>query len=218
MDGNRRWAREKGLNPWDGYSAGVDTIKKISNESDRLNKEYGLEQVTLYAFSTENWNRDKKEVEFLMDLLKKFLKDLTEDCKKENVRVVFLGERERFSEDIRKLMEMVEEKTKDNTGFTVAFALSYGGRPEIIDGVNNAIEKGEKVTEESFKNLLWTKDIMDPDLIIRTGGEKRLSNFLTWGSVYSELFFTDTYWPDFSVAELEKIFAEFLERERRHGK
>lgn len=224
MDGNRRWAREKGMNPWDGHKAGAKVLRDLAKAAPRLKKEYGLETVTFYTLSTENWNRDPKEIEFLLMIFREALRELisvldaSDQTSDQLPKVIALGQKERFPEDIQTLMNEVEEKTKNNTGYTVAFALSYGGRPEIIEGINKAIEKGEKVDEESFKQFLWSKDLPDPDIIIRTGGEKRLSNFLTWGSVYSELFFIDTYWPDFSPDIFEGILKEYKERERRHGK
>lgn len=218
LDGNRRWARERGLPTLAGHKEGVEAIRRLSKEIPHFKKKYGLEHVTLYTFSTENWNRDEKEVGYLMDLLRVEFKALAEKFDKQNVRVRVIGERSRFSEDIQTLFNAVEEKTKDNTDFTVAFALSYGGRPEIIDAVNKAVQKGDEVTEASFETLMWSDGIPDPDIIIRTSGEKRLSNFLTWKSVYSELFFIDTHWPAFTAKDLETIFEEYQARERRHGK
>ena len=224
MDGNRRWAKEKKLNPWDGHKEGANVLRNFAKEAIQLKKEYGLKYATFYAFSTENWNRDENEVSFLMKLFAEGGKQVLKEAKgntnkpENSIRVVFVGERNRFSKEIKELISEIENATESNTGFTVVFALSYGGRPEIVEGVNRAIEEGEKVTEESFSKLLWNRDIPDPDIIIRTGGEKRLSNFLTWGSVYSELFFVDTYWPNFSVGEFKGILNEYRERERRHGK
>lgn len=218
LDGNRRWAKERGLPTVAGHKAGSEIIKQLAKKASYFEKTYGLKYVTLYTFSTENWNRDSKEVEYLMNLIRTEFKAMAKNLNKQNIRVRIIGQRERFTDDIQALFEEVEKNTKENTGITVSFALSYGGRPEIIEAVNAAVGSGEKVTEESFSKLLWSSDIPDPDIIIRTSGEQRLSNFLTWKSAYSELFFTKTYWPDFTAEELEDIFKAYQARERRHGK
>ena len=215
MDGNRRWAKEKGLPLLEGHSAGYKKTKEVIKWS----KEAGIKNLIFFAFSTENWNRKEEEVSYMMDLLRKILKNEFDEVKKENVRIIFAGQKERFSDDIRGLIENIEEKTKNNTEGTAVFAASYGGRPEILSAVNRAIEGGKKnITEEEFSNLMWTKDVPDPDIIIRTSGEKRLSGFLPWQGVYSELFFIDTNWPAFSKEEFLKILEEYGSRERRIGK
>ncbi len=223
LDGNRRWAKQRNLPSLEGHRAGYEALKKLSNDAPRLKREYGLEYVTLYCFSTENWNRTKEEVGYLMALFEEALAFvLAHGIKKgernpeEGIRLRIIGERERFSEKIQALMREAEEKTKHFGGVTAVLALSYGGRAEIVRAIKK-LAHVESVNEESFARELWSGDIPDPDIIIRTGGEQRLSNFLTWGSVYSELFFPETLWPDFTVSELEKIFAEYRERERRHG-
>lgn len=218
LDGNRRWAKERGLPTLAGHKEGVEAIRRLVKEIPHFKEKYGLEYATLYTFSTENWNRDEKEVGYLMELLRIEFKALAEKFDKDNVCVQIIGQRDRFADDIQELFDEIEEKTKDNTDFTVVFALSYGGRPEIIEAVNKAIKEGKEVSEESFSTLLWSADIPDPDIIIRTSGEKRLSNFLTWRSVYSELFFIDKHWPAFTADDLKEIFEEYQERERRHGK
>lgn len=218
LDGNRRWAKERGLPSFAGHKEGVEAIKRLVEKIPYFQKTYGLEFVTLYVFSTENWNRDEKEVAYLMDLFRQGFKEIAEKLDKGNIRVRIVGERGRFAPDLQELFNSVEEKTKHHTDFTVTFAASYGGRSEIIDAVNRAVREGKEVDEATFSKLLWTSYMPDPDIIIRTSGEKRLSNFLTWGSVYSELFFVDTHWPAFTADDLEKVFKEYQERERRHGK
>ena len=223
MDGNRRFAKERGLPAFEGHRAGYEALKKLTEAAPRLKQTYGLEFVTLYAFSTENWNRTKEEVGYLMSLFEEGLQTvLNEYVKNGNknpesaIRIRIIGQRSRFSEKIQTLMSEVEEKTKHFGGITATFALSYGGRAEILDAVLK-LKKDAPLSEESFTDSLWTAGIPDPDIIIRTGGEQRLSNFLPWQGVYSELFFPKKYWPEFTPEELEKIFAEYYERERRHG-
>jgi len=223
MDGNRRFAKARGLPSFEGHRQGYETLKKLADEFPRLKKTYGLEYITLYAFSTENWNRSKEEVEFLMQLfagaLREMIDSLTKGIPEEKqVRLRIAGQRERFSPELRALIEEVEEKTKEFKAGTLCIALSYGGRAEILHAAKAVTESGMEMTEENFGKYLWTEGIPDPDLIIRTSGEERLSGFLPWQSVYSELFFTETLWPDFTVSELETIFAEYDARDRRIGK
>ncbi len=215
MDGNRRWAKERGLNPWDGHRKGAEILKELL----RWTKERGdVRNLFFYVFSTENWKRDSKEVEYLFNLVEEFFSSYLEEALKENVRVRVAGQLTRFSEKLQRIFSEVEEKTAGNTALTVWLGLSYGGRSEIIEAVNTAIQKGEPVTEESFKKMLWTADMPDPDIVLRVGGERRLSNFLTWGSVYSELFFSDTLWPAFTKEEYFGVLDAYAERERRMGK
>lgn len=225
LDGNRRWAKAKGVPALEGHRAGFEALKKLVKEAPRLKKIYGLEYVTLYAFSTENWNRAKDEVGYLMSLFEEALAFVLEEGIRDGekdpehaVRLKIIGQRERFSEKIQSLMLEAEEKTKNFGGVTAVLALSYGGRAEILQAVEKMQKENISATEENFAKELWTSDVPDPDIIIRTGGEQRLSNFLTWQSVYAELFFPEVLWPDFTVEHLEKIFAEYYARERRHGK
>lgn len=204
MDGNRRWAKEKSLPTLEGHRKGLANVKEIVKST----KGADVGTIILYAFSTENWNRSKKEVSYLIDLFALFLSKEVEEMDKENIKVVIIGQRERLSPKVQKLITEAEEKTKDNTGMTLAVGISYGGRADILQ----AADKGD------IEKNLWTKDLQDPDLIIRTGGEKRLSGFLTWNSIYSELFFVDTFWPDFTKEEFLGILQEFKEREKRNGK
>lgn len=215
MDGNRRWAKARGLPTLEGHRQGYEKLK----ETVRWVKDAGIGCLVVYAFSTENWNRTAEEVSYLMDLIRLVFTQELKQLKKDGIRIRCVGDRSRFSKDIQELMENAERQTAAGDGPTLALALSYGGRPDILNAVNKLLASGAKnVTERDFSDALWTKDIPDPDLIIRTGGEKRLSGFLTWQSVYSELFFVDTYLPDFSKEEFQGILAEFNKRERRMGK
>ena len=217
MDGNRRWAKARGLPSLEGHRQGYEALKRLSKDATRMREVYGLEYVTLFAFSTENWQRSAEEVSYLMDLFGIGIDEMMLSHASD-IRIRIVGDRERFSKSLQDKFSILEEKTKDNAGTTVSFALSYGGRAEILHAAGELAKSGEEWSEENFSKHLWATGIPDPDLIIRTSGEQRISGFLTWQGVYSELFFTETLWPDFSVEELEKIFAEFYERERRHGK
>ena len=225
MDGNRRWAKARDFPPWEGHRAGLEPLKKINNDFFRLRETYGLEYVIVYAFSTENWGRDPAEVQYLMSLFAVGFQEIVKSVNAgadpaRSVKIRMFGQRDRFSPEIQKTMHKSEEQTAKNTAGTMAFALSYGGRSEILEAAKALRTKEGEMSEEDFSKALWTgqEEIPDPDIIIRTGGEQRLSNFLPWQSIYSELFFTDTLWPDFSVSELEAVFKEFQGRSRRHGK
>lgn len=177
----------------------------------------GVKHLVVYMFSTENWNREQEEVSYLMDLFRESIKKEMDELGKEGVRVRFVGQRKRFSEDLQVLMNVAEKNTEKSDEITLWCCLSYGGRAEIAAAARSAAAAGD-VTEDSISKNLWTAEMPDPDIVIRTGGEKRLSGFLTWQSVYSELFFTDTLWPDFDKEEFDAILAEFATRERRNGK
>ena len=217
MDGNRRWAKNKDLPLVEGHRAGAEKLKDVS----RWVKEAGIEHLIVFTFSTENWNRSQEEVTYLMDLIGKYFEEELEEFNKENGIIHIVGEKNRFSEKIQKIFENAENKTKSNTGTHIYFALNYGGRQEILLAVKKIIEENvekKNINEESFRKYLQTADMPDPDIIIRTSGEMRLSGFLPWQGVYSELFFTNTLWPDFSKQEFQKILEEYGERERRMGK
>lgn len=218
MDGNRRWARAHGRSVIEGHAAGYEALVAIAKELPRLKDTYGLEEVVLYTFSTENWNRSEEEVRALLALFERGMKELQQKLNTLDVKIRAVGDIERFPERLQNTLRSIEEATKNNTGGTVAFALSYGGRAEIVRAVNALVKEGGDVDEVRFAQKLWTTGMKDPDIIIRTSGEQRLSNFLPWQGVYAELFFTEVLWPDFTVEHLEAIFAEFKERERRHGK
>ena len=213
LDGNRRWAKENGVSKLEGHRSGMETLKKTV----RFVRDSDIKHLIVYAFSTENWSRDKDEVSYLMDLFREAIKKEMNEMGKENVKVRFVGQRERFSEDLQQSMDEIEKETAENEAITLWVCLSYGGRAEIVAAAN-AAAKSDLITEELLAKNLWTAEMPDPDIIIRTGGEKRLSNFLLWQSAYSELFFTDTLWPDFSKEEFDSILAEFAQRERRNGK
>ena len=214
MDGNRRWAASRGLSKLEGHRAGSDKLK----ETVRFVRAQGITHFVVYAFSTENWNRDPAEVSYLMDLFHELIQKEMRELGKEGVRVCFVGQRDRFSGNLQQSMNDVEEETAQNDSITLWICLSYGGRAEIVAAARAVIASGEDMTEETLSHNLWTKEMPDPDLLIRTGGEKRLSGFLPWQSIYSELFFTDSFWPDFTKEEFDAILAEFAGRERRRGK
>lgn len=215
MDGNRRWAKAKGLPTFEGHRVGYEKLREVV----RWCKEHGVRYLTVYAFSTENWNRSVEEVGYLMNLFRTVIGKMVKEAQDEDARLVFLGERDRLDEDIRIAIEDAEKVTRSGSSFTLGIALSYGGRAEILDAIHRIpSEKLKTINEEELSALLWTKEIPDPDLLIRTSGEERLSNFLPWQSVYSELFFTKTLWPDFTREEFDRILAEYAERDRRRGK
>jgi len=218
MDGNRRWAKTAGKRSLEGHRKGAETFTEIA----RAIRDRHIPHAVFYAFSTENWQRSEEEVQYLMDLFGEFL-DTAEkklkDSKEKKVHIKIVGRKGDFPAHLQKRISELEEKNKEvEADTTIWVALSYGGRAEIVEAVNRAIAKGEEVNEESFNELLWTAQMPDPDIIIRTSGEQRLSNFMTWKSVYSELFFTDTYWPAFGKEELESILDAYQERQRRRGK
>ena len=217
MDGNRRWAKEKLLPSAMGHQKGVDSLRRTM----RLFDEFGIKYLTVYAFSTENWNRKKEEVEFLMGLLAQTLLNELDDMHKENVKIKFLGDISRLNKNLIKIVHNAEEKTKNNTGVNLNIAFNYGARDEIVNAVKSIINEGinpENITEQTISQHLYTKNIPDPDLLIRTGGEKRISNYLLWQLAYSEIYVTNTYWPEFGRTELMNAIIEFEKRNRRFGK
>lgn len=213
MDGNGRWATAKGLPREAGHGVGSKVFKKVVTTC----RDWGIKTVTVYAFSTENWKRPPQEVKEIMRLLDVYIKEAEEDNEKNKTRFVFIGDKERLGEELASKCRYVEDLTKDNP-ITLNIALNYGGRDEIVQAVNALISEGKTaVTEEDITSRLYTAESPDPDLIVRTGGELRLSNFLLWQSQYSELYFTDCLWPDFDEAELIKSIVEFSKRKRRYG-
>lgn len=214
MDGNRRFAREQGLETIAGHVAGKDKLIEVM----RWSKEVGVKHLVVYAFSTENWQRSEAEVAGLLGLFSQVIKELEAESERD-FAVRFIGRRKDFSSELQAEMQHLENDTATgDSKLTLWIALSYGGRAEIVEAVNLAVKGGEGVTEESFAKLLWSADMPDPDLIVRTGGEVRLSNFLPWQSVYSELHFTPTYWPAFTKEEFNSILETYAARERRKGK
>lgn len=214
MDGNRRWAKERGLSSLEGHKRGFDKVRDLCSWV----KTAGIEEVILYAFSTENWNRSPEEVAYLLNIFENAFSSTLKEIHESGFKMRFIGERHRFSEKLQEKMESLEYESAEGIN-TFAVALSYGGRAEILSAVNRLLAEGKNAIDEvGFKEAMWSAGLLDPDLIIRTGGDKRLSNFLTWQSAYSELFFTETKWPDFSKEEFDSIIFEFSQRERRHGK
>ena len=215
MDGNRRWAKKQNLPKLEGHRRGFEKLKEVSGWC----KEAGVKYLTVYAFSTENWQRSEDEVGYLLELIRRTTEQQTAEAVKDNIRLLFPGDLSRFPKDIQETLRKSEEATRANDAYTLAIALSYGGRTEIIDAIHRIPkEKLEHISEQEFAALLWTSSIPDPEMIIRTSGEERLSGFLTWASVYSELFFTPTLWPDFSKEEFFSIIEEYDVRERRLGR
>ena len=220
MDGNRRWARAKGKPVSFGHKEGAKTLEKIVRYANKI----GLEYITVYAFSTENWKRSTEEVGTLMNILRKYLKDCVKKSMKNNVKCRVIGRKEELSEDIIESINNLEEKTKDNTGLNFTIAINYGGRDEIVRAVRKIADKvkaGEietsDIDETMISDNLDTAGIPDPDLLIRTSGEQRLSNYLPWQLAYTEFYFTDVYWPDFNREELIKACEKYNKRERRYG-
>ena len=220
MDGNRRWAKAKGKPASFGHKEGAKTLEKIVRYANKI----GLGYITVYAFSTENWKRTEDEVKALMLLLQNYLDDYSKRADTENIRVKILGDISALSEGMQKSIINCMERTKDNTGVTFNIALNYGGRNEILKAVKEIAKKvkdGEidvdDIEEETISEHLYTKNEPDPDLVIRTSGELRLSNFLTWQSVYSELLFVQKNWPDFEEEDLDKSIIEYQKRTRKFG-
>ncbi len=217
MDGNRRWAKERGMPSLEGHRAGYERMKEVGDWClDR-----GIQTLSVFAFSTENWNRAEEEVGYLMDLLEKALTNELQHFAGKGVRMKVVGSRDRLRPSILRAIEAAEKNTAENTKATFAICLNYGGRPEILNVCKKMIADGlkpEEVTEAEFAKRLYWPDMPDPDLIVRTSGEERLSGFLTWEGVYSELYFTDKHWPDFDEQELDKALEEYASRQRRFGK
>lgn len=214
MDGNGRWAKERGLKRTKGHEAGAETIREITTYCAAHES---IETATFYAFSTENWKRPKLEVEFLMKLLDKYLKKELATYQKHNIRFQAIGDTSAFSKALQKRIRKTEEETQGNTNLTQILALNYGGRAEITSAVNSLIKAGKReVTEEEISRALQTP-YADIDILIRTSGEERLSNFLLWQLSYAEFYFTKTLWPDFNAKELDEILTIFTQRNRRFG-
>ena len=216
MDGNGRWATERGLSRSDGHVAGAKQISKVVDAA----AEMGIESLTLYAFSTENWKRPEPEVTALMRILKEFSVSELPAMMKNGVRLRTIGRTNDLPLASRLALLKAIDMTKNNTKFTINIALSYGGRAEIVDAVNKILKErksDQPITEDEFRDYLYLPDMPDPDLLIRTGGNLRISNFLLWQISYSEIYVTPTYWPDFGKEELAKAIESFSGRERRFG-
>ncbi|MFH1170943.1 MAG: polyprenyl diphosphate synthase [bacterium] len=215
-DGNRRWASEQGLPVFEGHRRGVEVFEEIGDAALRQ----GVQFVTFWGFSTENWQRSKREVAYLMKLFRWVFTTKLQDFHRKDIRINVLGRVEAFSKDLQRMIRDAMATTKENTRGVVNLALNYGGRAELVDMVKRAIKQRlspQSVTEENLSRLLYAPEIPDPDLIIRTSGEQRLSGFLPWQGVYSELYFSKKYWPAFTPADLEKAIATFRARRRRFG-
>ena len=217
MDGNRRWARAHGLSEGEGHSAGVDAIRPIVEHCVDL----GVEALSIYAFSRENWSRDEEEVHTLFALLEAAIRRETPDLVRQGVRVRILGRLEELPDQTRASVADALSATAEGQRMTLNVAFNYSGRSEIVDAVRRAVADGlrpDEVDEEAIRSRLYTADGPDLDLLIRTGGEQRISNFLIWQAAYAELYFTDTLWPDFAPATLDTALAEFARRTRRFGR
>ena len=220
MDGNGRWAKQHGLERVEGHRAGAEAVKKLVQNL----KDTGIQYITLYAFSTENWKRSKEEVDALMELLAEFIDANLHYLLEQNIRLLVTGRIEGLPEKAREKLKDAIRKTASNSNGTLIFALNYGGRAEIADAAKKIAEKvkagelnPEQIDEKLFAQNLYLPEVPDPDLLIRTSGELRLSNFLLWELSYSEIYVTDTYWPDFDLAELNKAIDAFQKRNRRFG-
>lgn len=214
MDGNGRWAKERGQIRIKGHNEGMKALREIVKHSDVL----GVKYLTVYAFSTENWKRPADEVSGIFKLLVKYVASELDELNKNNVQVHIIGDWSKVPSDAQESITKAINTTQNNTGLVFNIAINYGGRAEIVKACNELIAKGDRgITEEDFAKMLYTANCPDPDVIIRTGGEYRLSNFLTWQSAYSELVVVDTYWPDFTPEEYERALEIFQTRDRRFG-
>lgn len=216
-DGNRRWAREKGIHTLEGYQKGYENLLDFSGWC----KNRGVKVLTAFGFSTENWNRSTEEVDYLMKLLEKCLRENLDSYNKNNTCVRVIGQRERLPASLQESIKITEEATKNNSNLFLNLAISYGGKWDILNAVKKIAEQGiasDKIDEQLFENYLSTAGLPNPDLIIRAGGEMRLSNFVLWQAAYAELYFCPKYWPDFTEQDLDEALAEFERRFRRFGK
>src|SRR3989338_4355928 len=220
MDGNGRWAKRRHLTRTQGHTEGIKRVE----ETVAVAKKIGIKVLTLFTFSTENWRRPESEISILMSMLTNVLQQKIKMLKENNIRFQVIGRAESVPASVRKVFQTAIHETKDNTGLIVNLAFNYGSRQEIVDAVKKiavALEKKSLtiagIDEKTVTQFLYTKDLPDPDLLIRTSGEKRISNFLLWQLSYSELYFTDKFWPDFTEEEFEKAIADYQKRERRYG-
>ena len=213
MDGNGRWAKERDLKRTEGHEEGAKVVRNITIHCAKI----GIKYLTLYAFSTENWTRPKLEVEFLMKLLEKYLKNELNTFLQNSIRFKAIGDLSKFSKSLQNIIKEIEEKTAKNSALTQVLALNYGSKDEIIRAIKKLNEKNLEVNEQNFESCLDTYFMPNVDLLIRTSGEVRLSNYLLWQNAYAEMFFTPTLWPDFKADELDDILSDFIKRERRFG-
>lgn len=217
MDGNRRWAKKRGLPTLVGHAKGYNRIEPLVEHAQKR----GIKHITFWAFSTENWKRDKKEVTYLLNLFRKILKGKSvSNLIKKGGKIVVLGDIDPFPDDIKENIKKIVDDSKQNTNIIINIGLNYGGRAEILHAVKKMLadkRNYQDINEDLFSHYLYTHDQPDPDLIVRTGGEQRLSGFLTWQSIYSELYFTDVLWPDFTEEEFDRALEEYINRDRRFG-
>ena len=218
MDGNGRWAKKRGMPRTAGHAAGAETFRRVATYC----KDIGVQYLTVYAFSTENWKRPKEEVDAIMGLLEQYLGEAIEKMERDGIRLRFFGDTSVLSPKLRGLIHETDEITEHIAGFQANVCVNYGGRDEIVRAAKNWAERvknGEtaELTEERFGDLLYSSGIPDPDLLIRPGGELRISNFLLWQCAYAEFYFTDTLWPDFDGREIDRAIAAYQDRERRYG-
>ena len=220
MDGNGRWAQKRGLHRIHGHRAGVAALREIVKHSRKI----GLEYLTLYAFSTENWKRPEMEIKNLMNLLMEYLKSELEELKTNNIKLRILGDISALRKDVQEELEKAVEQTRENDGMVLSVAINYGGRDEILRAVRGIVKdvcegraRVEDIDQEFFESYLYTSGMPNPDLVIRPSGELRVSNFLLWQIAYSELWFSDCYWPDFTVEMFEKALEDYAKRDRRYG-
>ncbi len=214
MDGNRRWAVKNGLERKIGHKIGAENWKKVIKCLLKFDE---IKYASFFAFSTENWNRKQEEIDYIFDVVGKMCEESEEEFVKNNIKLHCMGDLSRFPASMQEKLFRVMERTKDATGLVVNLALNYGGRDDIVHAVNKVIEKGGQVTVDSIKENLYSYPSPDVDLVVRTSGEKRISNFMLFQMAYSELYFTDTYWPEFNQKELEKALLAFSKRNRRFG-
>jgi len=219
MDGNGRWARLRGKNRIYGHKKGVETVRKIVKYSSKI----GVKYLTLFTFSTENWDRPKREVNSLMKMFSMLLKQELPELYKNNVKVYFIGRKDKISKELIDNIKNAEEVTRENTGLKLILAVDYGGRQEIVDACKSICQKMKtnqikQLDNIEFSKFLYLPDVPDPDLVIRTSGEFRISNFLLWQTAYSEFYFTYVLWPDFNEKEFDKAIQDYSKRERRFGK
>ena len=213
LDGNGRWANQRGLPRNMGHRQGVKTLTKIVKECSKI----GIKHLTVYAFSTENWNRPQKEIDYLMSLIERYLNRIEKQLDKSDIRLKVIGEKTKLNDYLLSVIDTIESKTKDHQGLTLNIAFNYGSKDEIVNAFKKMANDKVLFTKENVDKYLYTSESKDVDLLIRTSGEQRISNYLLWQIAYAEIYFTDVYWPDFNINELEKALDSFQNRKRRFG-
>ena len=213
LDGNRRWAKRQGLPQLKGHQAGFENIKRLAPYI--INK--GVKVLSVFAFSTENWNRPQKEIDYLMSLIERYLNRIEKQLDKSDIRLKIIGEKTKLNDYLLSVIDTIESKTKDHQGLTLNIAFNYGSKDEIVNAFKKMANDKVLFTKENVDKYLYTSESKDVDLLIRTSGEQRISNYLLWQIAYAEIYFTDVYWPDFNINELEKALDSFQNRKRRFG-